>query len=137
MGSDALPIDIDALRSAKGTGVRVLVLDSGIDTTHPELAAKSVRSFRVELEDDASGDTDLCRIVKDADGDVYGHGTAVASIIHRFVPEATIDSVKVIGRPVGSSRFVAAALHWGIDQGYDLINCSFTSQEAQHLPRYK
>jgi subtilisin family serine protease len=45
--------------------------------------------------------------------------------------------VKVIGRPVGSSHFVVAALHWGIDQGYDVINCSFTTQEAQHCLRYK
>ena len=135
MASDPIPIDVQSLRDARGTGVRVLVLDSGIETSHPDLAGKTIRSFRVDL--DEQGDADVCRIVDDADGDVYGHGTAVASIIHRFAPEARIDSVKVIGRPLGSSRFVAAALHWGIDQGYDVSNCSFTSQEAQHLPRYK
>src|SRR5215217_5432742 len=137
MGSDALPIDVAALRDARGTGVRVLVLDSGIETAHPDLAGRAIRSFRVDLVEHDGVETDLCRIVNDADGDVYGHGTAVASIIHRFAPAAVIDSVKVIGRPLGSSRFVAAALHWGIDQGYDVINCSFTSQETQHLPRYK
>jgi subtilisin family serine protease len=135
MGFDANSIDEQSLRQADGTGVRVLVLDSGIDTSHPEFAGMSIKSFRVEAQ--ADGEADLRHVVPDAGGDVYGHGTAVASIIRRFAPGASIDSVKVIGRPVGSSHFVTAALHWGIDQGYDVINCSFTSQEAQHLARYK
>jgi len=133
MASELPGIDVRSLKEADGRGVRVLVLDSGIETSHPDLAGATIRSFRVEAE----GESDLRRIVEDDAGDVYGHGTAVASILHRFAPAATIDSVKVIGRPVGSSHFVVAALHWGIDQGYDVINCSFTSQEAAHLPRYK
>jgi subtilisin family serine protease len=134
MGFELPSIDVRSLSEADGRGVRILVLDSGIETSHPELAGGTpIRSFRVEAE----GDSELRRIVADDAGDVYGHGTAVASIIRRFAPAATIDSVKVIGRPVGSSHFVVAALHWGIDQGYDVINCSFTSQDPQHLPRYK
>jgi len=134
MGSDAAPIDAQLLRSSDGTGVRVLVLDSGVETSHPDLAGPAIRTYRVEAADATS---DLRRVVEDDGGDVYGHGTAVASIVRRFAPAAVIDSVKVIGRPVGTSHFVVAAIHWGIDQGYDVINCSFTTQEAQHLPRYK
>ena len=136
MTADAPTIDVSSLSQATGRGVRVLVLDSGIETTHEVLAGTSIRSFRVD-QDNAEDAADVCRVVRDEDGDVYGHGTAVASIVHRFAPGAQIDSVKVIGRPVGSSRFVVAALHWGIDQGYDVINCSFTTQEVQHLQRYK
>jgi subtilisin family serine protease len=133
MGFELPSIDVKSLSEADGRGVRVLVLDSGIETSHPDLAGLAIKSYRVEAE----GDDELRRIVPDDGGDVYGHGTAVASIIRRFAPGATIDSVKVIGRPVGSSHFVVAGLHWGIDQGYEVINCSFTSQEAQHLARYK
>jgi subtilisin len=134
MASDFTNNNAKALREADGSGVRVLVLDSGIETSHPELARGTpIKSYRVE----ADSDGEHRRIVKDDAGDVYGHGTAVASIVRRFAPGATMDSVKVIGRPVGSSHFVVAALHWGIDQGYDVINCSFTSQDPQHLPRYK
>jgi subtilisin family serine protease len=128
--------DVRSLRDARGAGVRVLVLDSGVETSHPDLAGTSVQSFRVELDERSPGG-DVHRIVPDDAGDVYGHGTAVASIVRRFAPAARVDSVKVIGRPVGSSRFVVAALHWGIDQGYDVINCSFTTQDAEHLGRYK
>ena len=134
MPFDLPDIAAQSLRSADGAGVRVLVLDSGVETIHPDLAAgPPIRTYRVEAE----GETDRRRIVEDDQGDVYGHGTAVASIVRHFAPAATIDSVKVIGRPVGSTHFVIAALHWGIDQGYDVINCSFTSQDAQHLARYK
>jgi subtilisin len=129
MGAD----DVTVLTRATGAGVRVLVLDSGIETSHPDLAGSAIQTFRVEA--DESGE--LRRVVPDDGGDVYGHGTAVASIVRRFAPGATIDSVKVIGRPVGSSHFVVAALHWGIDQGYDVINCSFTTQDPQHCLRYK
>jgi subtilisin family serine protease len=128
------PFDLAALRRATGAGVRALVLDSGVETAHPDLVGgPPIRTFRVEAEETG----ELRRVVEDGDGDVYGHGTAVASIVRRFAPGAAIDSVKVIGRPVGSSHFVVAALHWGIDQGYDVINCSFTTQDAQHCLRYK
>jgi subtilisin family serine protease len=127
-------VDLAALSRATGAGVRVLVLDSGVEAGHPELAGgPPVRCFRVEADETG----ELRRVVPDDEGDVYGHGTAVASIVRRHAPGATIDSVKVIGRPVGSSHFVVAALHWGIDQGYDVINCSFTTQEAAHGLRYK
>src|SRR3954465_15751460 len=131
---DGGAMDVNWLRASDGAGVRVLVLDSGVETSHPDLAGPPIKTYRVE---GGAAAADLGRVVEDDGGDVYGHGTAVASIVRRFAPAAGIDSVKVIGRPVGPSHFVVGALHWGIDQGYDVINCSFTTQEAQHLPRYK
>jgi subtilisin family serine protease len=137
MASDRSPIDVAALRRADGRGVRVLVLDSGVDGSHPELAGgPPINAYKVDLDGDELG-AELRKIVPDPDGDVYGHGTAVAAIVRRFAPAAQVDSVKVLGRTVGSSHFVVAGLHWGIDQGYDVINCSFTTQEAQQLARYK
>ena len=133
MASELPGIDVRTLSEADGRGVRVLVLDSGIETSHPDLAGAPIRSFRVEAE----GENDRRRIVEEEAGDVYGHGTAVAAIVRRFAPAAQVDSVKVLGRTVGSSHFVLAGLHWGIDQGYDVINCSFTTQEVQQLARYK
>jgi subtilisin family serine protease len=137
MASDLSLIDVSALRRADGRGVRVLVLDSGVDAAHPDLATgPAIRSFKVDLDGDTEV-AELRRVVPDAEGDVYGHGTAVAAIVRRFAPAAQVDSVKVLGRSVGSSHFVLAGLHWGIDQGYDVINCSFTTQEVQQLARYK
>lgn len=122
----------DELRSASGRGLRVLVLDSGIEVNHPAFGGKPINCWKVELDE-----TGARRVVKDEESDVFGHGTAVASIIHRHAPGAAIDSVKVIGRPHGWSHFVLAGLHWGIDRGYDVINCSFTTPETDHLADYK
>jgi subtilisin len=134
--SPDLPPDLRDITNATGQGVRVLVLDSGIETTHPALApGPAIRSFRVEAD---GPDSDLRRVVEDEGGtDVFGHGTAVASIIRRYAPDATIDSVKVIGRPLGWSHFILAAIHWGIDRSYDIINCSFTTQSHDFLAEYK
>src|SRR5258706_13603080 len=103
MGFELPSIDLRSLSEADGRGVRVLVLDSGIETSHPELAGDSpIRSFRVEAE----GNSELRRIVADDAGDVYGHGTAVGLIVRRVAPRATIGSGEIIGRPVGASAFL-------------------------------
>jgi subtilisin family serine protease len=51
-----------------GTGVKVAILDTGIDTTHPDLVGKVVASQ--DFVPDDAGITDH-----------FGHGTHVASII--------------------------------------------------------
>jgi len=123
---------VSELRSATGRGVRVIALDSGVEAAHPDLAGAPIRCWRVEP--DASGN---CRVVEDVEGDVFGHGTAAVSIIRRYAGEAVIDSLRVIGRPGGWSHYVLAGLHWAIDQGYDVINCSFTTADTEFLPDYK
>jgi len=123
---------IHELRSATGLGVRVIALDSGVQVGHPALAGATMRCWRVEQ--DLAGN---CRVVEDAEGDVFGHGTAAAAIIRRYAPDAVIDSLRVIGRPGGWSTNVLAGLHWAIDQGYDVINCSFTTADTEFLPDYK
>ena len=63
--------------------VTVAVVDSGIDATHPQLAGRIAQAFRVVPAGKKQ------RIVKGPvprNADVYGHGTAVASIICRIAP---------------------------------------------------
>ena len=60
MGFELPSIDVKSLSEADGRGVRVLVLDSGIETSHPDLAGLAIKSYRVEAE----GDDELRRIVE-------------------------------------------------------------------------
>ena len=53
--------------SATGTGVTIAILDTGVDSKHPDLAANMVAGWNFY---DNNADT----------SDVHGHGTAVASI---------------------------------------------------------
>src|ERR1700710_1919872 len=68
--------------SATGKGVRVAIVDSGIDGTHPAVGGVD-RAVWVKLEDDGETTT----ILDDDEGDLFGHGTACAGIIRSLAPE--------------------------------------------------
>ena len=80
----------DDLQNLTGKGVRIAVLDSGIDTTHPALDG-------LKLADDIAFERDgpFLKAV-DTSGDVIGHGTAIAWIIRSLAPEAEIGSFRVL-----------------------------------------
>lgn len=110
-----------ALQDGRGAGVRIAILDSGVDTTHPGLA-------RMTLADDVAivSEGGRVRVKEESDGDVFGHGTAVAGILHQVAPEATLGSFRVLGH-FKESR--AAVIREGIRQaarrGYHIVQCSF------------
>jgi subtilisin family serine protease len=111
-----------ALGGATGAGVRVCVLDSGVEDGHP-LVGKVQESYAVSVDDDGEE-----RVEPDAQGDKVGHGTACAGIIRSLAPEVELVSVRVIGDGyTGSGRVLLAGLRWAIEQGYDVINMSLST----------
>lgn len=135
MGSD-LPItwpDLEtareALRSGRGEGVKVAIIDSGIDLAHPALAG-------LQLEDDITVSCDGINLQIDGgDGtDVYGHGTAVASLVLREAPGVKLGSFRALDSSNHARSFVIAeCVNQAISRGYQIINCSFG---CRGLPRY-
>ena len=121
------------LLAARGEGVSVLVVDSGVETNHPAIGGATVNCWRVE--DGADG---AAAVVADEGGDAFGHGTAVAGIIRQYAPDANLSSLKVFGGDLrASSRFILAGLHWAIGHGFDVVNCSFGTQSHQFVVDYK
>jgi subtilisin family serine protease len=123
-----------AIAKGDGAGVRIAVLDSGIDRNHPKLS-------KLTVDDDIAVVSEGGRInVRDSnEGDVFGHGTAVAGIIHQLAPAATIGSIRVLGH-FKESR--AAIIREGIKQaaqrGYHIVQCSFGAPaRAQDAALYK
>ena len=113
-----------------GAGVRVGIVDSGLETDHPRLLGRVVQSVVVELVD---GDP---RIVPDESGeDLYGHATACGGIILGLAPEVELVSIRVLGADLrGKGTAFAAGLEWAIDQEIDVLNLSLSSKSEALFP---
>jgi subtilisin len=111
-----------AIDGATGRGVRVCILDSGVDATHPlvgELESAVVISI---------GEDDEVVAQPDDEGDVSGHGTACAGIVRQLAPESSISSVRVLGTSfTGSGAVLLGGLRYAIEQGFDVINMSLST----------
>jgi subtilisin family serine protease len=120
---------------ATGAGVRVAVVDSGIDAGHPTLEGCVDVEHGIELRW-VDGEVEE---VHEPHGDAYGHGTACAGIIHTLAPEARITSIRVLGTDLtGKAAVFLRGLAWAIEQGFDVINLSLgTTRREWALPFYE
>jgi lantibiotic leader peptide-processing serine protease len=125
---------------ATGEGVTVGIIDSGVDTDHPDIApnldldlsCSFIFSDTPTADPSEVGNGDCSN--KAAVEDLYGHGTHVASLVAAPVngigiagvaPNATIVALKAC--TIASFCFVdsvAAALRYAGDQGIDIVNLS-------------
>lgn len=109
-----------------GEGVRIGVVDSGVEYDHPALG-DSVRSG-VVIEYDSKAKNNFRVKPDDPPTDVSGHGTACAGIIHSIAPKAEIYSVRVLGRNMGGRAIqFAAGLDWAIEHDMHLANLSIST----------
>jgi subtilisin family serine protease len=101
-----------------GAGVKVAIVDSGIDATHP--AVGGVNGYVA-----VSGNEERLMYDVAPHSDAYGHGTACAGIIRSFAPDCELYSVKVLGANLsGKGITFAGGLRWAIDQHMDICNLS-------------
>ena len=119
-----------------GKGVRVAVVDTGIEHDHPALGDSVKRGVVIELdEDEESG---YRAVPNDPPRDLAGHGTAVASIIHGIAPEAELVSVRVLGSNMSGRAFVfAAGLDWCIENGMDVVNMSLSTSKEDYYALFQ
>jgi subtilisin len=111
---------------ATGAGVRVCVLDSGVEAGHP-MVGEVEQSVAISIEGD-----DVIVDDRDTAGDLCGHGTACAGIIRSLAPECELASVRVLGAGyTGSGAVLLEGLRWAIEQGYDVINMSLSTTKQK------
>jgi subtilisin family serine protease len=102
-----------------GRGVRVAVIDSGVDAGHGWFAEAKLSHLR--LEKTATG----FQVVGDDGGDMSGHGTACAGIIHRMVPAAEIVSIRALDADGRCSRdALITALRHCVKDRVPVVNLS-------------
>jgi subtilisin family serine protease len=116
-----------------GDGVRVAVVDSGIDATHPAVGQLH-GGVAIEPDDNAA---DGIRIVSGEHQDLYGHGTACAAIIRGLAPGCELYSVRVLGPALtGRGRVFGAGLRWAIDNGMNVVNLSLSTRSRANLEAF-
>ena len=104
---------------SQGAGVKVAVIDSGIDASHPAVGGRVSGYLAITQGPDG--------LVYDTEPhqDAYGHGTACAGLIRSVAPACELYSVKVLGGGLGGSGAVfVAGLRWAIEQGMNVCNLS-------------
>ncbi|MFD7655649.1 S8 family serine peptidase [Actinosynnema sp. NPDC059797] len=106
-----------------GKGVKVAVLDGGVDGDHPDLAGKEVAERNFTDAPDAT--------------DRDGHGTHVAATIaggdrrYRGVaPDARILDGKVCVNSGCPESWVLAGMQWAVEQGADIVNLSLGGYDS-------
>ncbi len=122
-----------------GKGVRVAVIDSGIEATHPDLAGRVAAEKCLATGACAPGNTDSGSSAKDDNG----HGTHVSSIIAGngvvaapgMAPGSQIVAVRVLGKNgSGYDSDIVAGLDWVAQHAVELnvrvVNMSLGSSNV-------
>jgi subtilisin len=120
-----------AWEGSTGQGVRVGVIDSGIEADHPALEGSVKGGVSIEYDESAP---DKIRIEQeDQPIDLFGHGTACAGIIHALAPAAEIYSIRVLGRDM-KSRAVqfAGGIRWAVDNQIQVVNMSLSTNREDY-----
>jgi len=111
---------------ATGKGVRVCILDSGVEAEHPVVGGLD-GAIAVSLGPDES-----TIVQEDTEGDLCGHGTACAGIVRALAPECSLHSVRVLGAGfTGSGPVLLAGLRYAVEQEFDVINMSLSTTKKQ------
>ena len=121
------------LRSGKGANIKIAVLDSGIEVSHPLLRG-------LALTDDVAIVEEAHQIATVPGGgrDVYGHGTAIAGIIRELAPEAEIGSFRVLGEHLRArTLIIREGARQALERGYHILNCSFGCGREDQVLLYK
>ena len=129
-GVPALPLPAPtrewAWGGATGHGVKVAVIDSGVDGEHPRVGGLA---GSVSIQAQSDGET---AAVEGPHEDLVGHGTACAAIIRMLAPEAEIYSIRVLGANLrGRGSTFHAGIRWALDAGMQVVNMSLSSKSDQ------
>ena len=102
-----------------GAGVKVAIVDSGVDAMDPRLAGASVSGWNIQLS--ATGHA----MIGPDCADLNGHGTDVAASVVAVAPDVEIVSVRIMdGSLRTTADLMAAGIETAFRNGARVINLS-------------
>lgn len=119
----------------RGEGVRVGIIDTGIDLGHPDLQAAYRGGYDFVHNDSVPEE--------EAEGGGFAHGTRMAGIIAASdndfglvgaAPGVSLYALKIFPRSGGASTSnVIRAIDWAIANKLDVVSCSFGGETPSRL----
>ena len=105
-----------------GRGVRVAVIDSGVNASHPHVDRIA---GGVAIDEHGAEHADYV--------DRLGHGTAVMAAINEKAPDAELFAVKVFDRALSTNvASLVAGIDWAAKAGVHLVNLSLGTSRQVH-----
>lgn len=118
-----------AWEHADGKGIKVAVLDTGVDMDHPFLAGNLVPGYDF-VDNDNNPDEVAANIDSNQNGtydDGYGHGSHVAGILKSVAPGVGIMPVRVADSDGHASLFdIIQGIDFAVQNGAKVINLSMS-----------
>ena len=120
-----------AQTQARGFGVIVAVLDTGVAAAHPALQNNIMTGLSAIAPGAAPED-----LPDGASNTDVGHGTMIAGLITHLAPNAAILPVRVMNADGTGSMFaVAQGIHYAVTHGAKVITMSFNATSASNALR--
>lgn len=132
------PLRIDqAHKQTQGAGIKIAVLDTGIDANHPAFNGRLIQGYDFVDDDNDPNEEGIFGI-----NPGFGHGTHVAGLIALVAPQSQIMPIRVLDENgVGNIWVLAEALKFAADpdnnpltnDGADVINLSLATRRQTDL----
>ena len=132
---------INAWKISKGSGVKIAIIDTGIDITHPDLVGAVQTGVEISTLNSSVKQTEI--------RDLGFHGTMVASLLAGrghdngngvigVAPESQLISVAIDfdSKTSNTDDQIANGIYWAVDAGASVINLSLTRNTKEWPPTW-
>lgn len=126
-----------AHQQTQGLGVKIAVLDTGIDLNHPAFTGRLIAGYDFVNDDNNPSEEGVLGV-----NPGFGHGTHVAGLVSLVAPQAQIMPIRVLdANGVGNIWVLAEGLRFAADpdgnpataDGADVINLSLATRRQTNL----